>query len=301
MDINIPGNVLAGQIYDLSIEQEIGGLELLDLRLSDSNSLDFDLLNSDSLWEPVWERAVAARYNPDEPYQFAIILPTAWDYFPYPEDSAKSRKRAVAAIVSSCETMAIPYIILYKDNCTWENFAQVLSKPTVCYVYVVSRGASSLPGEYVDQRTYFKLSERHKVVSYLDISEPLGGGWDNNTKVHSMASLGFGGTDKFKIVWIDVCLNGLYGDMAAAWMEFDFPTFDKLYISWNSLIQTSNDSDFCSWTTFFWGDPDGFGLYGANTYYQAFTRAQIEVNNGTWISGKVAAFGDLNIRFINMD
>jgi len=286
LDINIPGSALAGQIYDVSIEQESGEMQLMD---------------SGESWEQTWKKVINKKYNlNDGSYIFAIFIPDAWGCDPplyIPQNSANARKRTVAAIVNGCETMGIPYIVLYGDNCTWDNFAQVLSLPNVFNVYIVSRGASSLPGAYVDQRTFFKLSGGHNVVSYIDSSEPLGGGWDNNPKVHSMASLGFGDTAKFKLVWIDVCLNGLFDDMAKAWMKFDIPTLKSLYVSWESLIGLDNDSDFCLWSTFFWGHSEGFGLYGANTFFYALGRVHLYVHGADVINGKVTPYGDTGVRF----
>ena len=291
LDINIPGNVLAGQIYDLSIEQEIAGLCLMD---------------SGTSWDTIYQRAITAIYDANKSYKFAIILPNAyyWESLSL-FNSADCRKDAVAGIVNGCETMGIEYIILYKDQCTWENFAKVLSKPTVFYAYVVSRGGIGLYNS-TSQRRFFRLSNGGYVVSYLDPAEPLGGGWDNNPNVYSMADLGFGGTNKFKIVWIDVCYNG-YGnylganDMARAWMDLsEVPILDKLYVSWNTAINTSNDSCYGQWSAFFWGNEDGFGLYGANSYYQAFTRAQIEldcVGNDLMQNSILGTIGDTSIKF----
>jgi hypothetical protein len=286
LNINIPGNVLAGQIYDVSIEQEIGGVRLMD---------------SGESWESIYRRAVNAEYDPNRSYQFVIILPSAWGWnFPaelYPRNSINSRKRAVAAMVNYCDNAGIPYIILYEDNCTWDNFVKVLAKPTVCYAYVASRGASSIYNTKIQQsvqRTWFKLSNG-KVLSHINYGEE----WDRKT--YSMASLGYGGSNKFKFVWIDVCLNGYYNDMANAWIKDEGQTYGALFVSWWGLIQYDDDSDFCSWTKFFWDDPDGWGVGGSNTYFQAFTRAQIKVHDGAWISGKVNTYGNIyNFRFMRI-
>lgn len=285
LDINIPGNVLAGQIYDVSIEQEISGMLILD-----------------SSWEPIWERAIAARYDLNESYKFAIFLPTAYftDLFPF-YSSADSRKKAVAGIINDCNIMGIKYIILYGDQCTWENFTRVLTGPkssSILYVYLVSRGSTYL-SYGAAQRTYFKLTDGY-VVSNLNT--PLGGGWDGRSDVHSMADLGLWDSGQLKLVWIDICYNGKYPDMANAWIKFEEPTLNRLYISWNSAIQTSNESCFCDWTAFFFGYPnpnEGFGLYGANTYYQAFEDAcrWNHVCDSAFIAGKVQTYGDTSVRF----
>ena len=299
LNINIPAGVLAGQIYDVSIEQEIIGLELLDRRSVDLNSSNFGLLTSSS-WEPIWNKAIAAKYNPNDSYQFAIFLPTAYysDLFPF-YSSADSRRKAVAGIVNECNIMGIKYIILYENQCTWENFSRVLSKPSVIYAYVVSRGASRLDNKTA-QRTYFKLTGGY-VVSNLD--SPLGGGWDGRSDVHSMAYLGLGNSYQLKMVWIDICLNGLYKDMANAWMTgLDEPGAKQLYVSWNGTIQTSNESCFCDWTAFFFGYPDpdsGFGHHGDNSYSGTFDDAcrWDHVCDSAFISGKVQTYGDQSIIF----
>jgi hypothetical protein len=258
------------------------------------------LLDSSLSWEPIWEKAITKKYDLNETYQFAIFLPTAYysDLFPF-YSSADSRKKAVAGIINECNIMGIKYIILHENQCTWENFTKVLRKPSVIYAYVVSRGASTLGGGAV-QRTFFKLTDGY-VVSNLNT--PLGGVWDGRTDVHSMASLGLGGSYQFKMVWIDICLNGLYKDMANAWMTgLDEPGAKQLYVSWNGLIQTSNESCFCDWTAFFFGYPDpdsGFGHHGDNTYSEAFDDAcrWNHVCNSAFISGKVETYGDRSIIF----
>jgi hypothetical protein len=120
-----------------------------------------------------------------------------------------------------------------------------------------------------------------------------------------MASLGFGGTDKFKIVWIDVCYNG-YGnylganDMAEAWMNLSAtPILDKLYVSWNDAIFTSNAAVYAQWSAFFWGNEDGFGIGGANSYQQAFTRAMIEVEDAQIVqrNAVMGKIGDERVKF----
>jgi len=117
-----------------------------------------------------------------------------------------------------------------------------------------------------------------------------------------MADLGLWDSGQLKLVWIDICFNGKYPDMANAWIKFEEPTLNKLYVSWNGGIQTSNESCFSNWTAFFFGYPnpnEGFGLYGANTYYQAFEDAcrWNHVCNSAFISGKVQTYGDTSVRF----
>ncbi len=279
LNVIIPGAVLAGQIYDVSVETD---------------------------WECIWKRAITAKYNPDKSYKFAIFLPNAYSFL---LNSANCRKDTVAGIVNGCEKMGIEYIILYKDQCTWENFSKVLKKSSVIYAYVVSR--IGLYGT-TSQRTSFKISDGI-VASYLSPSEPLGGRWDGRSDVHSMASLGLGGTDQLKLVWIDVCRSGrgnFYGanDMAMAWMDLsDDIILNKLYVGWDYGITTSNDSCYGQWSAFFWGFPDpnnGFGVTAAKTYQQAFTQVQNTQEGGLDCVGAgilqnsiFGTIGDPSIRF----
>jgi hypothetical protein len=260
------------------------------------------LLGDSEWWKPVWEYAIAAAYDPNKPYKFAIILPNAWKSF---QNSANSRKEAVSGIVYGCMTMGIPYIILYGNNCTWENFAKVISKPTLIYAYVVSRSSKYAKNPLTDievRRTHFRLSNDNYVLAHFESND---GQWPSN--YHSMRDFGLGNGDKFKIVWIDSCFsgNGNYtgvgNDMAQAWMDLsDTPILDKLYVGWNNQIFTSNTAVYAAWSAFFWGDPDGFSWYGSNTYYQAFTRALIEVENASYVddNAQMGTIGDImRVRF----
>jgi len=281
IDVNIPGSVLTRQVYDISIEQQ-------------TNS-EISLMASSNSSETVWKKAITAVYDHNIQYRFAIFIPSAWGWNPppiewVPHNSVGTRKRAVTAMVNYCDNAGIKYIVLYGDNCTWDKFVKVLANPTVCYAYVVSRGASSL-SYHANQRTYFKVSDGY-VVSNLN--SPIGDGWDNRSDVHSMASLGYGGTNKFQFVWIDVCLNGFFNDMANAWIKNESAAYGALFVSWAGLIQYDDDSDFCSWTKFFWDDSDGWGTGGIHSYFQAYNRALIEVHDGSWIGGKAGNYGNIN-------
>jgi hypothetical protein len=285
LDITIPGNVLDGQIYDVDIEQETS---------------EMDLMDSEEGWEPFWEYVIAAVYDPNKPYTFAIILPKAVKNF---QNSANSRKEAVSGIAYGCMTMGIPYIILYGDNCTWENFAKVISKPTIFYAYVVSRSDMYTKNPLMHtevRRTHFRLSNNNYVLAHFESGEQ----WPSN--YHSMRDFGFGDGEKFKIVWMDFCFsgngnfNGVGNDMSRAWMDLsEEPILDKLYVGWNNQIFTSNKAVYAAWSAFFWGDPDGFGWYGTHSYQYAFNRAMIEVENGTYVgnNASMGKIGDERMRF----
>ena len=293
INLVVPGAIFSSQVYDLMIQENSGTLKGGEGEPGES-------------WENIWERAISKDFNGHEYIhgtdryfvKFAIFLPNAWGLL---GNSADKRKEAVAAIIDNCESRGIKYVLLYKGNCTWINFATVLAaSDNLMYVYLVSRGNAWVENDNTGksvQRTYFKLSGGHRVVSYFDDNEPLGG-WDADEKVHSMWWLGFHDNDQLKIVWIDICNHGKFSDMAQAWMDLsDVPILDKLYVSWNSYILTSNNAAFAEWSAFFWGDEKGFGLHGARSYYDAYTEAQKRVSMGTWISGRVGNHGDVNVKF----
>ncbi len=128
----------------------------------------------------------------------------------------------------------------------------------------------------------------------------LGGRWNGRSDVHSMANLGLGDTEQMKLVWIDVCFNGAHQDMADAWMRKGLElSHYNLYISWNGTIWTDHTECFAQWTDFFFRDPDGFGLYGTNTYYQAREEAGKwnHVCSPIFVLSKVATYGDESVRF----
>jgi hypothetical protein len=150
-DVNfaIPSEVLTGQIYDVVIEK------------------------SGESWEQIWERGIGKGYDPNSFYKFAIFLPTAWTYFPWPANAANCRKRTVAEIVKACEAKHMNYVVLYKGQCTWKNFASVLSQPSVSYAYLVSHGGSHIGIIKPVPRTYFYLTDS-VVLSYYNDKLPEG-------------------------------------------------------------------------------------------------------------------------------
>jgi len=299
LDINIPSNVLAGQIYEVSIEQEVGGMLILD-----------------SSWEPIWQKAISAKYDPNKLYKFVILLPNAHTYgwcggLSIRLNSRDCRKYAVAGMINGCKTMNMDFIVLYGDQCTWQNFERVFTGPksqSILYVYLVSTGGAYPPGSLgTEQRTWFRLSDSY-VVSNLDT--PVNGAWDYQSDVHPLTSLGLTNYDRFKIVWIDICHNGRFSDMAHAWLggsgeDLGWPY--SLYVSWSQGIQYCIDMCPSLWTSFFWGYPNpdkGFGLYGANTYAQAFDNVQNSQEGGPSCVGSdlvqnslLGTMGDTSVRF----
>ena len=226
LDVTIPASVLAGSIYDLTVSEEIAGK---------------------SSWEEIWKRAINKKYNLDENYKFAIFLPSAWALLD--GNSSNCRKEAVAQIISDCESRGISYVVLYKKQCKWENFAYVCQDPDLSYVYMVSRGGC-YPKSGDVQRTNFKITGG-RVVSFKksDYGDPnnvppgykeLPGKWETSKKVHSMHSLniGYSSGSGLRIVNLDFCLQGLYSDMAYEWVGFDETLVLENYMSVGILLST---------------------------------------------------------------
>ena len=214
-------------------------------------------------------------------------------------------------MINGCKTMNMDFIVLYGDQCTWQNFERVFTGPksqSILYVYLVSTGGAYPPGSLgTEQRTWFRLSDSY-VVSNLDT--PVNGAWDYQSDVHPLTSLGLTNYDRFKIVWIDICHNGRFSDMAHAWLggsgeDLGWPY--SLYVSWSQGIQYCIDMCPSLWTSFFWGYPNpdkGFGLYGANTYAQAFDNVQNSQEGGPSCVGSdlvqnslLGTMGDTSVRF----
>ena len=199
------------------------------------------------------------------------------------------------------------YHVFYGKKCTWENFVQAFTGPTaqhILNVYLVSAGAG-YPIEGEQQRTWFRLSDSY-VISNLDT--PVNGKWDHRTNVHSLAALNLPAhASHLKLVWADVCFNGKYKDMSKAWLGGSGEYFgpNKLYVSWSQAIQYDPSMCPAKWTAFFFGYPNpnkGFGLYGSQTYAQAFDEAQRQnnvpcVNYNLLTNSQFGTYGDLYVRF----
>ncbi len=285
----IPGAVFNGQIYDLVIEEHTGGTRA-------------------ETWEEIWKKAIGKKYETKSSYKFAIFLPSVWALW---GNSADCRKEAVAEIIRRCESRGIEYIVLYKNQCNWENFASVLSSPNISYVYMVSHGSANISeGGKTVQRTNFSLSgkyffsSKHSVVSYKksDYGNPnnvpssyeeLPGKWEISKRVHSMRSLGLGLTNQIRIAHLDICSQAKYTDMARYWIDFEeVPILDQLFVSWNSVIGMLDD-DWQKWSYDIWNQLGD----GGTTYWQAQDYTSKHNDKGSFIRSKVRYYGYDQVTF----
>jgi hypothetical protein len=229
--------VFSGQVYDLKIEKE------------------------EESWESIWARAIGKVYDPNVFYKFAIFLPSVsgWAFpNPIPYNSADTRKRTVAEIVRACETKHMPYVVLYKGQCTWEDFNSVLSSPSIRYAYMVTHGGTINYGSsqnpiYI---TRFRLTGS-KVVSHESSYIK------KSSNIHYMHSLGLSETERMRIVHIDACSQTVDKDMADEWIDRasdEDPSTSQLFISWQGeVILTNNDWD--EWGSELWrrlGDGENY-------------------------------------------
>jgi len=195
----IPANAFTRQIYDLAVEKQDG-----------------------TNWENIYKRAIAQGYVPFPPYDFAIFLPRNY----YPPMASEYRKRTVAEIVTICESSGKLYAVLYDGQCTWENFASVLSKPTVKYVYLAAHGGPGFgPDKNWTQRTFFNITGS-TVFSYWSPDMPTAANW------HYMHDLNLWQSERIKIVHIDACYVGFFDDMAAEWLYNEIPILGQVFVSW---------------------------------------------------------------------
>lgn len=265
INLTIAESVFSGQVYDLAIEE-------------DSAS-----------WESIWKRSIGKEYKPSTSYKYAIFLPkTTFFLFHF-----NCRKRAVAEIIRVCESRGMPYVVLYKGQCTWENFVSVLSSPSISYAYLVAHGGSYVGrATNLVQRTYFRLTDSSVLSYYNDkLPEKI----KKKKNIHYMRSLGLGSTNQMRIVHVDACSQAKYTDMASEWIDASQePILDQLFVSWNSLIGML-DKDFDIWSRDIW---HALGESGT-TYLQAqeYAKKDHENDKPYFILGKVRYYGFDQITF----
>jgi hypothetical protein len=263
INLAIPENVFSGQVYNLVIEA-----------------------NSAS-WESIWEGSIGKEYKPSTSYKYAIFLPKTtffWIHF-------NCRKRAVAEIISVCENRGIPHVVLYKGQCTWGNFASVLSSPNISYIYMVAHGGSHVGTATSVQRTHFSLTDS-SVLSYYD--DKLPEEIKKKKNIHYMRSLGLGSTNQIRIAHVDACSQARYTDMASEWIDASQePILDQLFVSWNSGIGML-DEDYDIWSRDIW-----YKLGDGSNYYDAQDYAEKHNNKGSYILSKVQYYGFDQITFTN--
>jgi len=199
--------------------------------------------------------------------------------------------------VRICETKGWPYVVLYRGQCNWENFAEVLSHTSVKYVYLVCHsGAYVHPRKPTKvQRTNFKISSSgwfgcDRVVSYKG---GLPGKMETSSRVHSMASLGLGTITQLRLVQVDACEMAKYDDMARRWINFNEAIPSQLYSGYKTDCK-----DFApwwqKWSYDLWNELSDSGT----NYWQAFQEIQKPHNNekGYEISQAVQWYGWEQVR-----
>jgi hypothetical protein len=287
ISLAIPESVFSGPIYDVIVEEE-GSLEMFAGGFD--GQLNMAIEGDGESWESIWARAISKPYVPGNQYKFAIFLPSSG--FPSPSDC---RKRTVAEIIRACENKSTPYVVLYKKECTWENFKSVLSKPSVSHAYMVAHGGSRVGFLGSVKRKYFELTDS-SVLSYYDDKLPKK--IKESEKWHYMEILGLGTTNQMRIVHIDACsqISEEDNDMAAQWIDTSIPEGDfinQLFISWNALIGM-DDEDYDMWSRDIWYK---LGEDITNSYSDSKTYAVQECNKPAVIPLKADEVGYEYINF----
>jgi len=270
LKVAIPAGVLDGPIFDLQIEENT-------------------TVESES-WEERWKRGIGKEYVPGTLYKFGVFLPRGRNHFG--RSSSECRKKAVAEIVRVCEGKSWPYVVLYRGECNWGNFSDVLSQTSIKYVYLVCHGGTHVrEGQNTVQRTNFKISSRgwfgcDRVVSYKG---GLPGKMETSSRVHSMASLGLGTRTQIRLAQVDGCVQTEYQDMARRWINFDEqPILEQLYSGYKSSCKDFHP-DWQKWSYDLWNELSE----SSTTYWDAFQEIQKPQNNesGFEISQAVQWYG----------
>jgi len=230
-NVTIPHSEFTKQIYDVAVEK-YGGAN----------------------WQNIYQQAIGKYFNPKVAYRFAIFLPENKNKRGQDIDD---RKRTVAEIVSTCQAYGKEYVVLYRGQCTWDNFIVVMAKPSIKYAYMSAHGN----WRYGDiQRTSFLLTGS-TVLSYWSPGLPPESG-----SIHYMEDLGLEGSEQMKIVHIDACYSAKFDDMAWEWMNCnEVPILGQIYIGWKDLAYMDDDWDIFS-KNIWYGLARGDNFYWALHY-----------------------------------
>jgi hypothetical protein len=254
LNVAVPSSILTGPIYKIVIEMEGGALLL-------APSLPFydiqkEIGKYDMTLEEIWSVMISNIFPINDHYKVAIFLPNG--LFKYTQTpTADCRIRAVMQLTYWCTLKNMKYIILYKGNCTWQNFVTVLSKSSVSYVYMVAHGSNRAEPSDPNSvhRLFFVVSGpsddinvTERVYSYKG---GLPGNLDTDPSVHSMEELGLGQSTQIRCVYMTVCYQGESDEMARQWIKWDPVPLDQLFCGWNGCVEGYN-LDWQDWDYQFW-------------------------------------------------
>jgi hypothetical protein len=236
LNMAVPSDVLTRQLYDVVIEIEA---------------------SEPPAWVTVHEWPIKNRRRGPGPYDVAIFLPNG--KFKNGTATADCMKEAVWALVDWCELRNFNYIILYKGECTWNNFKEVLSYSSLKYVYMVAHGDNVFPPDpnYTHRvnRLWFVVSgagttDVEYVFSYRG-GLPLG--MDLSPRGHSMDELELYNWNYIRLVYMTVCNLGASDEMARKWLHYieDVAPVGQLFCGWDGKPQ-GLDRYWQKWDYDFW-------------------------------------------------
>jgi hypothetical protein len=234
----VPSSVLTGQIYDIVLEKEDG------IAIS---------------CEPDEGDPIKNRRQGPGPYKVAIFLPNgSFEKNDVLVPTSDCRRRAVAELMQWCDLKHMNYVILYRQECTWEIFAEVLSQSSLKYVYMVGHGSGHLgTGPNTVNRLNFVVSAPDLgywgIETVVSRKGGLPGNMDSDPRVHSMEELGLYNWDYIKLVYMTVCHQGDSDEMARKWINYDFAgvPLGQLFCGWSGC-PGGIDPDWKNWDYEFW-------------------------------------------------
>ena len=261
LNMAVPSSILTGPIYNIVLEMEEGGA------LGAQPNMIYDLASGVKAvtanettrgWEILCDDPIKNRRKKPGPYKVAIFLPNG--VFKYTgRPTADCRMRALVELVYWCELKNMNYILLYKEECTWANFVEVLSQRSVSYVYMVAHGSNRVERYANDpnpvHRLFFVVSglsgdinDTERVFSYKG---GLPGDLDANPSAHSMEELGLGQSTQIRCVYMTVCYQGESDEMARRWIMWGPVPLNQLFCSWKGCAEGYN-TDWQDWDFQFW-------------------------------------------------
>ena len=227
----------------------VPGASFADYKLCRITFTETSGAKSASSGEEVTKKDLKKEFNKDDgPARMLIIMPN--------RDVFRARWEAAIACAEACNDRGVSWIPLYHHDVNVENLTYLYQSSYVRYIYWVGHANSHVGAdpdngiegvqrtntvcwENIRRKWWFDGWEEILVLSWIDVEEPLPGGWDD--KGFSLWSLGMHESWNKKIVFVDGCLSAAFDDMAETYGVYSTQgqgSKDQIYIGWKEAVDT---------------------------------------------------------------